>query len=95
MKNTNQFFRQQCIAIMLLFLLPLQYIAAQDKLSQLIPADEKIRIVKLENGLTYYIRQNKKPENRVEMRLAVNAGSVLEDDDQQGLAHFNEHMAFN
>jgi zinc protease len=95
MKNTNQFFRQQCIAIMLLFLLPLQYIAAQDKLNQLIPADEKIRIGKLENGLTYYIRQNKKPENRVEMRLAVNAGSVLEDDDQLGLAHFSEHMAFN
>jgi len=95
MKNTNQFFRQQCIVIMLLFLLPLNFIAAQDKLSQIIPADEKIRIGKLENGLTYYIRQNKKPENRVEMRLAVNAGSVLEDDDQQGLAHFNEHMAFN
>ena len=45
--------------------------------------------------MTYYIRKNSKPEDRVELRLAVNAGSVLEDDDQQGLAHFVEHMAFN
>jgi len=59
------------------------------------PVDQHIRIGKLENGLTYYIRKNTKPENRVELRLAVNAGSVLEDNDQQGLAHFVEHMAFN
>jgi zinc protease len=50
---------------------------------------------KLDNGLVYYIRYNKKPEKRVELRLAVNAGSVLENDDQQGLAHFMEHMNFN
>src|SRR5262249_37904565 len=43
----------------------------------------------------YYIRQNKKPEGRAELRLAVNAGSILEDEDQRGLAHFVEHMAFN
>lgn len=49
----------------------------------------------LENGLTYYIRQNSEPEDRAFLRLAVNAGSVLEDDDQLGLAHFLEHMAFN
>lgn len=49
----------------------------------------------LDNGLTYYIRKHPKPENRVLLWLAVNAGSVLEDDDQQGLAHFVEHMAFN
>jgi zinc protease len=68
---------------------------AQGKLNQLIPVDKNIRIGKLPNGLTYYIRKNSKPEDRVELRLAVNAGSVLEDDDQQGLAHFVEHMAFN
>jgi len=67
----------------------------QDRLDQPIPVDEKIRIGKLDNGFTYYIRQNNKPENRIEMRLAVKAGSVLEDDDQRGLAHFVEHMAFN
>ena len=57
--------------------------------------DPKVTIGKLENGLTYYIRENKKPENRADFRLAVNAGSVLEDEDQQGLAHLVEHMAFN
>ncbi|NPA43403.1 MAG: insulinase family protein [Chlorobi bacterium] len=60
-----------------------------------IPTDPAVRIGKLPNGMTYYIRRNEKPENKVEMRLALNAGSVLEDDDQQGLAHFMEHMNFN
>jgi zinc protease len=95
MKNTLLFLIRQRIAVLLIVLFPLQYLQAQDRLEQTIPIDEKIRIGKLENGLRYYIRKNKKPENRVEMRLAVNAGSVLEDDDQQGLAHFVEHMAFN
>lgn len=49
----------------------------------------------LENGMRYYIRKNAKPEKRIELRLAVNAGSMQEDDDQLGLAHFVEHMAFN
>ena len=57
--------------------------------------DPNVKIGNLENGLTYYIRKNKKPENRVELRLVVNAGSILENDDQLGLAHFTEHMAFN
>lgn len=60
-----------------------------------VPIDKKVRVGKLDNGMTYYIRANKKPENRVEFRLVTNAGAVLEDDDQQGLAHFCEHMAFN
>ena len=60
-----------------------------------VPVDKKVKIGKLANGMTYYIRANKKPENRVQFRLVTNAGSVLEDDDQQGLAHFCEHMAFN
>ena len=63
--------------------------------SDKLPVDPKIKIGKLSNGLTYYIRQNKKPEQKVELRLVVNAGSVLEDEDQQGLAHLSEHMAFN
>ncbi len=64
-------------------------------LTKKLPVDPKITIGKLENGITYYIRTNSKPENRAEIRLVVNAGSVLEDDDQRGLAHFVEHMAFN
>ncbi len=60
-----------------------------------LPFDPNVRTGKLPNGLTYYIRHNAKPENRAELRLAVHAGSVLEDDDQQGLAHLNEHMSFN
>lgn len=60
-----------------------------------LPTDPKVRIGTLPNGLRYYIRQNKKPENRAELRLVVNAGSVLENESQLGLAHFIEHMAFN
>ncbi len=63
--------------------------------SQKLPQDTSVIKGKLANGMTYYIRHNVKPENRVELRLVVNAGSILEDDDQQGLAHFCEHMAFN
>lgn len=60
-----------------------------------LPKDSAVITGKLNNGLTYYIRQNHKPKNRVSFRLVVNAGSVLEDNDQQGLAHFLEHMCFN
>jgi zinc protease len=60
-----------------------------------LPVDTSITIGKLENGVKYYIRKNQKPENRAEIRLVINAGSILEDKDQQGLAHFVEHMAFN
>lgn len=68
---------------------------AQTDLSQTVPLDERVKTGRLENGLVYYIQQNPKPENKLELRLAVNAGSILEDEDQLGLAHFTEHMAFN
>lgn len=61
----------------------------------LLPLDPQIKTGKLANGLTYYIQRNRRPEKRVELRLVVKAGSVLEDEDQLGLAHFTEHMAFN
>jgi len=64
-------------------------------LKQPIPPDPSIRIGKLENGLTYYIKANKKPEQRIELRLAINAGSINETEGQLGLAHFVEHMCFN
>jgi zinc protease len=60
-----------------------------------LPVDPAVRIGTLFNGLKYYVRRNAKPEKRAELRLVVNAGSILEDDDQRGLAHFIEHMAFN
>lgn len=60
-----------------------------------LPLDKTVRYGVLPNGLKYYIKANNKPENRVELRLAVNAGSNQEDDNQLGLAHFLEHMAFN
>lgn len=72
-----------------------QDVTIPDDLSSQVPVDPNIRKGTLDNGLTYYIRKNSKPEGRVELRLAVNAGSVLEDEDQLGLAHFTEHMAFN
>ena len=60
-----------------------------------IPFDPDVKVGKLPNGLTYYIRKNAEPKNRAELRLVVKAGSVLETDSQQGLAHFMEHMQFN
>ncbi|MBN1409819.1 MAG: insulinase family protein [Spirochaetales bacterium] len=60
-----------------------------------LPIGPRVLKAKLDNGLTYIIRENKTPESRAEFRLVVNAGSILEDDDQQGLAHFVEHMAFD
>ena len=68
---------------------------SQTPLNSLIPFDSKVLKGKLENGLTYYIRENKRPEKKVELRLVVRVGSIMEDDDQQGLAHMAEHMAFN
>ncbi|MGQ0703903.1 MAG: M16 family metallopeptidase [Gemmatimonadales bacterium] len=61
----------------------------------LLPVDPAVRIGTLPNGLRYFLRANRRPEKRAELRLVVNAGSAQEDDDQRGLAHFVEHMAFN
>ncbi len=69
-------------------------VAAQQLTDQL-RVDPNVTVGTLPNGLTYYVRVNKKPDARAELRLAVNAGSVLEDEKQLGLAHFVEHMAFN
>ena len=64
-------------------------------LDQIIPVDPKISVGTLPNGLRYYVRANRQPQARAELRLVVKAGSLLEDEDQRGLAHFVEHMAFN
>ncbi len=65
------------------------------KLSDKLPEDPAVSTGVLDNGMTYYVRANSEPENRAELMLVVKAGSVDEDDDQQGLAHFCEHMSFN
>jgi zinc protease len=60
-----------------------------------LPVDPNVTVGTLPNGVRYYIRENRRPEQRAELRLVLNAGSILEDETQQGLAHFVEHMAFN
>lgn len=97
----NRMFRLGAL-IMLFAALPVMAFAQEKDqnasslgLGSKLPVNPRVKIGKLENGMDYYIMQNKKPENRAEMRLVVNAGSVLESDAQQGLAHFCEHMAFN
>lgn len=88
MKKRNKLF-------MFLLALPSLVFAQELKLDSSIPMDPSVKIGKLKNGLTYYIKKNAKPENKVDLRLVINAGSILENDDQQGLAHFMEHMCFN
>src|SRR5512133_78389 len=68
---------------------------AQPDLTGSAPIDPGIRTGKLSNGLTYFIRSNKEPEKRASFYIIQNVGALLENDDQNGLAHFLEHMAFN
>ncbi|MCC7031854.1 MAG: insulinase family protein [Acidobacteria bacterium] len=70
-------------------------VPAELALDRPLPVDAAVRTGQLPNGLTYFIRQNGRPAARVSLRLAVNAGSLQEEPDQRGLAHFLEHMAFN
>ncbi|MDR6299793.1 M16 family metallopeptidase [Mesonia maritima] len=89
------------IAAVALALFPLKEGIAQQSndnpadLSKEIPFNPEVKKGVLDNGLTYYIKNNGKPEDKVELRLVVNAGSILETEDQRGLAHFMEHMNFN
>ena len=72
-------------------------VSAQQQQMQMpeIPVDDSVRIGKLDNGLTYYLRHNNTPEKKANFYIAQRVGSIQEDDSQQGLAHFLEHMAFN
>lgn len=88
MKQTNKI-------LIFLFVLPFSLFGQSVKNDSKIPFDSNVKKGVLKNGFTYYIRKNAKPENKVDLRLIVNAGSILENDDQQGLAHFMEHMNFN
>jgi len=78
-----------------LFLLNLLLCAVVYVQAQPLPQDEKLRTGTLSNGLTYYIRYNKLPEQRADFYIAQKVGSILEEENQRGLAHFLEHMAFN
>lgn len=66
-----------------------------EKGQEVLPLDPAVHTGTLENGLTWYVKENSEPENRISLRLLVNAGSLQERDNQQGLAHFVEHMCFN
>lgn len=81
--------------LLLLCLLPGCASLGLSRGSEPLPIDRSVRIGTLDNGLRYYIHQNREPRARAELRLVVNAGSVLEARDQLGLAHLVEHMAFN
>src|SRR5213595_431585 len=88
------FIKHLCGLILLLVFFSI-YLNAQFNLNQPIPVDPAVKIGKLPNGLTYYIQKNLKTEKKMELRLVVNTGSILENADQRGLAHFMEHMNFN
>ncbi|WP_246203011.1 M16 family metallopeptidase [Fulvivirga lutimaris] len=92
---------KRCLSVLAIFLFVLTgLVNAQEKeikgsLNSPLPTDPNVVVGKLDNGMTYYIRKNEKPEDKVELRLVVNVGSTVEDENQLGLAHFLEHMAFN
>ncbi|MBL1219698.1 insulinase family protein [Chryseobacterium sp. L7] len=71
------------------------FLMASNISGQNIPVDPSVRVGTLSNGMKYYIKKNTLPEKKVDFRLAINAGSILEDENQRGLAHFMEHMNFN
>lgn len=79
----------------MLFSLGMALVSFACGFSQNLPVDPNVKMGVLPNGMKYYIKKNVKPEKKVELRLAINTGSVMEDDDQLGLAHFMEHMNFN
>lgn len=86
---------RSCATLLALSLCTATSLAAQAPTDSLLPVDSAVAVGTLPNGLRYYIRVNHRPQHRAELRLVVNAGSILEDSDQLGLAHFVEHMAFN
>ncbi|MCB0629934.1 MAG: insulinase family protein [Saprospiraceae bacterium] len=90
MSNIRQYF-----FILLISLLAPWSLTYSQQAANALPMDPTVITGQLDNGLKYFIKKNEKPENRAELRLAVHAGSLQEDEDQLGLAHFIEHMAFN
>jgi zinc protease len=93
-KLTIKKFMKKNILLFFVVIFTLSNLSGQ-KLTDKINNDPNVKVGQLANGLTYYIRENNKPENRAEFWLVVNAGSMQENDNQRGLAHFVEHMGFN
>ena len=87
-------FLTRCASSILLCIAAWPAQAAYDLAARL-PVSPQVLVGKLPNGLTYYLQKNGRPEKKLELRLVIKAGSILEDDDQQGYAHLLEHMAFN
>ena len=87
--------KRMIFAIVSMLMLGVASASAQMDAMQQLPADKAIRVGKLENGLTYYIRHNEKPKGMANFYIVHDVGAIQEDDNQQGLAHFVEHMAFN
>ena len=85
---------KRILAAAILFLGMAFSASAQQQMPQ-IPVDPQVRIGKLDNGLTYYIRHNEEPKGQAHFYIAQKVGSILEEDNQRGLAHFLEHMCFN
>lgn len=81
--------------VALSFISGFSVMAQEDLSKKLLPMDPKVKTGILPNGLKYYIMKNAEPKNRAQLRLMLKAGSILENDEQQGLAHFMEHMNFN
>ena len=97
--NINNAFKIQYLALIMLILMPSAAIFAQQQqqniLEQPVPRDEKVITGVLPNGMTYYIVHNEEPKDRASFYMIQNVGALLENDKQDGLAHFLEHMAFN
>src|SRR6478672_2986524 len=91
----NLFAPRLAVVLACSFMVALAAAAQQPSPNAPLPFDPAVTVGTLPNGLRYYIRENHKPDKRAELRLVVNAGSILEDEDQRGLAHVVEHMAFN
>ena len=81
--------------LLLVTLFAMTNVMAQLQPDKPIPADKEVRVGRLENGMTYYIRHNEKPKGQASFYIFHHVGAVQEEDSQQGLAHFLEHMAFN
>ncbi|MFA6770244.1 MAG: pitrilysin family protein, partial [Bacteroidales bacterium] len=90
----KQTIRKNTLLLVMLFSFAIGFSQSFD-VSQNLPIDKNFKIGKLENGLTYYLREAKNPEGRAEFFIVHNVGSLQENEDQRGLAHFLEHMAFN
>ena len=86
---------KKILSTILLIAIAAVNMAAQNMAEQIVPMDEAVRKGTLPNGLTYYIRHNEWPEKRAFFYIAQKVGSIQEDEDQRGLAHFLEHMCFN